>query len=311
MHSVKVLVSDSIHEEGLKVLRDAQLKVDTKFDLTREGLVQTIADYDVLVVRSRTQVTREVLDAAKRLKVVARAGVGLDNIDVASAQGRGVILLNAPEPAASAVAELTVGLILSVLQGIMRFDRNIRGGKKEETISLKEVKGKTLGVIGFGRIGSAVADKMKVAFGMRVLAYDPVVKAERMSEMGVELVELDELLRKSDVITIHAPLTKETRGLIDEKRIGLMKKGAYLINTSRGGIVSEESLLKALKSGVIAGAALDVFESEPPTNLALVQMPNVVCTPHIGAQTSEAQKEISVTIARKVVETVRSGFVTR
>lgn len=301
----KVLVCDEISEGGIKLLRDAGFKVDANFTITPEQLKKEIANYDSLIVRSRTQVTKEVIEAGKNLKVIGRAGVGLDNIDVEAAKKRGIEVLNAAEAPTASVAELTIGLMLSLVRQISKADQAMKEGKwiKKELVG-RTLKGKTLGIVGFGRIGGHVALVAKV-MGMNILVSDPHVDQSRLDEIGARRVSLEELLREADIVTVHVPLAPETRYMIGEKQFQLMKTGSYIINTSRGAIIDEKALLRALQSVKLAGAALDVFEVEPPTDLSLAKMPNVVCTPHVGAQTKEAQDLAGVIIAEKVINSLK------
>jgi len=303
---VKVLVCDRVDEEGIKILKENGFEVDVKLNLTREQLKEEVKNYDALIVRSRTKVTREVLEAAGNLKLIVRAGVGLDNIDLEVARERNIAVTNTPEAISSSVAELTVGLMLAVARGIAEADRTVKGGgwSKEKFVGLG-LKGKTLGIIGLGRIGCEVA-RVGKALGMKVIFYDVAPRDEVAKEIGCEPAgSLEELLASSDIISIHVPLTAETRHLIGERELSKVKPGAILINTARGAIVDEKALYWALKSGRLGGAGLDVYEEEPPKNIDLVRLPNVVCTPHIGAQTREAQREASLIAARKIVEFFR------
>jgi len=257
-------------------------------------------------VRSRTKVTKEIIEAGKRLKNIGRAGVGLDNIDRETAKKRGITVLNTPEAPAEAVAELTMGLILSLARNIPLADSTMKEGKWiKKKLSGWQLRGKTLGTIGLGNVGLEVA-RLARAFGMKIIITKRTPPApEVLSELDGEFIPLNEMLPRSDVVTIHVPLTQQTHHMIGKEQIRLMKKGAYLINTSRGAVVDEEALLKALESEKLAGAALDVYEEEPPKDLALIRMPNVVCTPHIGAQTEEAQKAAATLIAEKMIESLK------
>jgi len=248
-----------------------------------------------------------VLRATKNLKVAARAGVGLDNIDVKEAEAKGVKVINTPEAPSVAVAELTIGFMLSLARAIPLADRKMKSSEWiKSTLTGSELRNKTLGIIGFGRIGYQVAKRAK-AFEMKVLAYDVALEKlmDYVKEVGAEATTLQQLLKRSDFITLHVPLLPQTRHMIGEKEISAMKNGAYLINTSRGGIIEEEALKKALKSGKLAGAALDVFEEEPPKDTSLSGLDKVVCTPHIGAQTEEAQKDAGIIVAEKLIEIFR------
>ena len=304
---MKVLICDPIHKDGIRILREAGLEVDYMPKIEREELKKVIAEYDGIIVRSRTKVDAEVLSRAARLKVIGRAGVGVDNIDVEEAERRGIKVLRTPEGPSVSVAELTVALMLCLARMIPYADRAMKEGRwvKGELMGV-ELRGKKLGIVGFGRIGYEVAKRAK-AFEMEVLVYDVVLDKlmDRVREVGARGLSFEELLRESDFVSIHVPLTPQTRHMIGEEELKAMKPTAYLINTSRGSVVDEEALLRALKEGWIAGAALDVYEVEPPTNMELIRLPNVVCTPHIGAQTVEAQRRNSVLVANKLLNALK------
>jgi len=294
-------VADEIHEDGLSLLRDS-FDVDYRPDIGREELLDAVRDCDALVVRSRTKVDRDVILAASKLKVIARAGAGVDNIDVKFARSRGIKVVNFPSALADSVAEHTLALMLCLAKGVTTKDRELKEGKwlKSKHKSI-ELKGKTLGVIGLGRIGRRVA-KLSLGLGMKVLAYD----IRKVRCRGVKMVDLKRLLKESDVVTVHVPLNDSTRGLIGAEEFASMKEGSFFINTSRGGVVDEKALLDALKSGKLAGAGLDVFSDEPPKNSELIRMDKVVCTPHIAAQTEEAQRRVSLELARKLKKLLRA-----
>ncbi len=301
----KVLVSDSIAREGVEILRrHAQVVVDDK--ITTDALMLAIPEYDALVVRSRTKVIAPVIDAATRLRVIGRAGVGVDNIDCEAAARRGIAVVNSPASAMVSVAEHTMGLMIALARFIPQADASLRKGSWEKNKFLGiELSGKTLGIVGLGRIGSMVAVRAE-AFGMRVLTYDPYIKGERAETFGTTLLEsLDDLLALSDFVSIHVPLMPNTRGLIGAEKMAKMKPGARLISCARGGVVDEKALLAALESGQLAGAALDVFETEPPGDNPLLKHPRVVVTPHLGAMTEEAQTRAAVDVAEQVVEILR------
>jgi D-3-phosphoglycerate dehydrogenase len=306
--SGKVLVCDAIDEKGIEVMRRSGLHVDYKPEIKPDELIGTVKDYDILVVRSRTKVTKEVIDANTKMKVIARVGVGLDNIDVKYAESKGMQVINAEVAAMTAVAELVIGFMLSLARNIPRADVAIKNGKwlKKEFVGI-ELKGRYLGIVGVGKIGRRIA-RIARGFGMNIIGYDVVpIDQQFAREIGLVVTDLNTLLSSADFVTLHVPLTEGTRHLINEERLKLMKKSAYLINTSRGPVVDEQALSNALKSGVIAGAALDVFEVEPPINDALVKLPNVVCTPHIGAQTYEAQELAANVIAEKIIQILKGG----
>ncbi len=299
---IKVLVCDPIDAVGIEKLEQAGFEVDIKPQISGEELKNAVSNYNVLVVRSRTKVTKEIIDSGKRLRAIGRAGAGLDNIDIETAEKKGVKVLYTSEAPAEAVAELTLGLMLSLARNIPFADRTMKE-KKWIKKSLKgwELKGKTLGTIGLGNIGEKVA-RLSKAFGMKILITKRTPPAPSLlRELEAEFIPLQELLKRSDIVTIHVPHTPQTHHMINEKEMQLMKSGAFLINTSRGAIVNEEALLEALKSGKLGGAALDVYEVEPPNDWTLMQLPNVICTPHIGAQTIEAQTAASDLIAEKII----------
>ena len=300
---VKVLVSDPIDEEGVKMLREAGLTVDLRTDITAEELKKIIGGYDAIVVRSRTKLTEEVLKKATSLKAIARAGVGLDNIDTRYAKERGVEVFNSPEAPCNAVAELVIGLMLSMARHISVADSTMKQRKWEKNkLTGIELSGRTLGVIGFGRIGYMVGKKAR-ALGMKVLAYDVLMDKLRhfVEEIGANDVDMDTLLAESNFITVHVPLLPQTKHMISTKQFIKMKTGVYIINAARGGIVDEAALKAALESGKVAGAALDVFEQEPSPDPELIRRENVVCTPHIGAGSVEAQLGNSTIVAEKLI----------
>jgi D-3-phosphoglycerate dehydrogenase / 2-oxoglutarate reductase len=306
---VRVLVTEELSEPGLDLLRK-DFQVDVRTDLAKGDLASAIAGYDALVVRSATKVTAEVLEAATDLKVVARAGTGLDNVDVEAATRRGVMVVNAPTSNVISAAEHTLALLLAQARNVPQAHADLAEGRWERAKwEGVELAGKTIGLIGLGRVGSIVAAHAS-GFGMRVIAYDPYVSAERAKEMGVETMPtLEALLVQSDFVTIHLPRTPETEGLLGEKQIRMMKPGARLVNTARGGLVDEEALAKALEDGHLAGAAIDVFATEPTTDSPLFRLPNVIVTPHLGASTREAQDKAGTTVAEMVRLALRGEFV--
>jgi len=296
---VKILVTDPIHEDGIKMLREVG-EVDVRTGLTPKQLLEEIKGYNVLVVRSATKVTKDVIEAGRKLEIIARAGVGLDNIDVQAAGTQGIELINAPEAPTIAVAELVIGLMLSWARQLPRADAGMKQDRWEKTRLMgSELRGKTLGIIGTGRIGRAVGYRAK-AFLMDLLAFDVEQSAEFAERTGARYVDLDELLRESDFVTLHIPLTPQTRHMIGRRELDLMKPTAVLINTSRGEAVDEVALAEALRKGKIAGACLDVYEREPPKDSPLLKLPSVILTPHIGASTIEAQREAALLIAEKI-----------
>ncbi|MFX0200185.1 MAG: D-2-hydroxyacid dehydrogenase [Candidatus Hodarchaeota archaeon] len=306
MSKVKVLVCDAISADGIEELKRADFEVDVNPTISNKLLVRAVPHYDALIVRSRTRVTKEIIETGKKLKAIGRAGVGLDNIDLETAEKRGIVVLNAPETPADSVAELTIGLMISLARSIPLADRTMKEGKwiKKELLGL-ELRNKTLGIIGLGNVGRRVA-KIAKALGMKILITKRTPPApELLRELEAEFVLLKELLQSSDIVTIHVPLTPQTKYMIGPQEIQLMKKGAFLINTSRGAIVDEKALLKALKSRKLGGSALDVYEDEPPRNLKLMRLPNVVCTPHIGSQTLESQWTEATILAKKLVKLLK------
>jgi len=307
--SPRVLVTEPLSESGVALLRK-EFEVDERPDLAAGGLADAIAGYEALIVRSQTKVTSEVIDRAPRLKVIARAGIGLDNVDVEAATRRGVMVVNAPQSNIVSAAEHTMALLLAQARDVPRADAALRSGRWErERFQGVELHGKTIGVVGLGRVGTMVAQRAS-AFGMRVLAFDPYVPRERGKQFAVELMpSLDALLAQADFVSIHLPRSLETEGLIGERELGLMKDDARIVNTARGGIVDEAALARALQEGRIGGAALDVFAEEPTTESPLFGLENVVVTPHLGASTKEAQDKAGATIAEMVGLALRGEFV--
>ncbi len=300
--TLRILVTDPLAEEGIQLMQSAnQVKVDVKTKLSPEELLKVIGEYDGLVVRSGTQVTGELLEKAVKLKVIGRAGAGLDNVDVEAASKRGVIVMNAAGGNTISTAEHTMSMIVALSRNIPQATASVKRGEWNRSAFMGvELYGKFLGIIGLGRIGAEVA-KRALAFGMRILASDPHLSEEKVRELDVEPVNtLEELLKRADFITVHTPLTEETRNLIGEREFALMKKGVRIINCARGGVISERALVQAIHSGKVAGAALDVFEQEPPTYRELIDLPQVIATPHLGASTEEAQKNVAKEIAVSV-----------
>jgi len=300
----RVLVADPIDKRSVEMLTAAGFEVVVRPNISSSELLETIAGFDVLMVRGRTKVTSDVLSrGVPRLKVVGRAGVGLDNVDLEAAARHGVKVFNTPESSTNSVAELVIGLMIAVARKIAWSDRAMRAGKwpKQEAMGF-ELAHKTLGVVGFGRIGRRVAE-IAYAIGMRIIAYDVIpIPEEVLAKTETKLTTLEEVLRNSDVITLHVPLTHETYHFINDDRISLMKPTAILINASRGEVIDEEALYRALSEGRLAGAGLDVFEHEPPTGSKLLSLDNVVLTPHIGAQTVEAQQLAGTMLAQKIID---------
>lgn len=302
---VKVLVAAPIHEKALEKLRSAGFEIVYEEYPSENRLIELIKDVEAVIVRSKPRVTRRVIEAAEKLKVIARAGVGLDNIDLDAAGEKGIKVFNAPAAPTQSVAELVIGLMLAVLRKIAFADRKMREGvwAKKQCLG-HELRGKILGVIGMGRIGTAVARIAHYGFGMKIIYYDVRrCPKEIEKELGTECVDLDTLMKTADIVTIHVPLLPTTKHLINEEKLRLMKKSAILINTARGGVVDTNALIKALKEGWIAGAGLDVFEEEPlPPDHPLTKLDNVVLTPHIGANTVEAQERAGMEVVEKIIE---------
>lgn len=305
----RILVCDPISEDAILKLKGAGFEVDFVRSPPPKILRDIVRDYDAMIVRSATKVTREVIDAAKNLKIIARAGAGLDNIDVDYAISRGIKVISAPEALSVAVAELTIGLMISLMRGICEACRLLKEGKwaKHQFLG-SELYGKVLGIVGLGRIGSEVAKRAK-AFGMEVLGYKRTKLKEVANELGIAPARsLHDLLKRSDIVTIHVPLTRETWHMISKHEFEVMRRGAYIINTSRGAVVDGKALLMALKRGIVAGAALDVHEHEPPVEeweWELIQHPRVLPTPHIGSMTREAQRRAGLIIAERLIELLR------
>ncbi|RLB30101.1 MAG: phosphoglycerate dehydrogenase [Deltaproteobacteria bacterium] len=307
---MKVLVSDPLSDVGIEILQESpDIKVDVNTGLTAEELKGIIGQYDALVIRSATRVTADIIEKAQNLKVIGRAGIGLDNIDIPAASKRGVVVMNTPEGNTITAAEHTIAMIMSLSRNIPQATASLKAGKWEKKkFEGWEIFNKTLGIIGVGRIGRLVAERAKGLL-MKVIAYDPYIKPETIEKLDLEPVSFDELLRRSDYITIHTPITAETTNMINKKTISRMKQGAMLINCARGDIVNEDDLYDALKSGHLAGAALDVFSIEPPGKTKLMNLPNFICTPHLGASTREAQDKVSKDIAEQIVDYLIYGSV--
>jgi len=304
MSGWKVLLTDGLEEKGKAILAQSAEVVD-RTGISADELLQIVGEYDAVIVRGRTKVIPAVFEAASRLKVVGRAGVGVDNIDLNAARAHNVIVVNSPLATTIAVAEVTMALMLSVVREVARADATMKAGKwiKKE-LEGAELHAKTLGVIGFGRIGAAVGQRA-AAFGMKIIGYDPLIPADEIQRRGAKPVTMDELLAEADIITMHIPLTADSKNMLNADAFAKMKQGVYLVCAARGGVIDEEALLAALESGKVAGAGLDVFATEPPGLTALVSHPRVVCTPHIGAQTVEAQERAAVDISSEVLAALR------
>lgn len=307
----KILITDHLSPQGLKNLREDQdWIIDVKKDLSPSDLLAEIPNYEALIVRAKTKVTKELIQAASRLKVIGRAGTGVDNIDLESATSKGIVVMNTPGGNSISVAELTIGLMLALARSIPPASFSTKSGKWEKNdFTGFELKDKILGTLGFGKIGSEVSMRAK-AFGMKVIAYDPFVSDHLAADLAVELVSLKDFLANSDIITLHVPLLEQTREIINSYSIGCMKDGVIIINTARGELINEKDLVEALEVGKVASAALDVLTQEPPTTEnSLLKHPNVIVTPHIAASTVEAQEVIGIELAEQVKTFLRNGFV--
>ena len=306
---MKVLVSDNISSKGVEILRKAGLDVDVKTGLKPEELKSIIGEYHALIVRSATKATADIIDAAKNLKVIGRAGSGLDNVDKAAASKSGIVVMNTPGGNTITTAEHTIAMTFAVARKIPQANASMAEGKWEKKKFMgAELFNKTLGVIGLGNIGGEVAKRAQ-GLGMTVIAYDPFLSEEKAKQMGIKKMEVAELIKEADFITVHTPLTAETKNLINTQTIKTMKNGVFIINCARGGIINEKDLFDALESGKVAGAALDVFEKEPPENNPLVGHEHVICTPHLGASTQEAQENVAIAVAEQIVDYLVHGTI--
>ncbi|KCZ72990.1 D-3-phosphoglycerate dehydrogenase [Candidatus Methanoperedens nitroreducens] len=301
---MKVLVSDPISEQGIEIL-SKEVDVDIATGLEPSELIKRIGDYEALIVRSETQVTKDVINTGKKLKIIGRAGVGVDNIDVNAATERGIIVVNAPEGNTISAAEHTIAMMMALSRNIPQANASLKGKKWDRKRFMGvEVRDKILGVIGLGRIGTEVA-RRAAGMEMKILAYDPFISPERAEELGVELTTVEGIVKRADYITVHTPLTKETKNLISDREFAIMKKGARLVNCARGGIINEEALAKAVRDGIVSGAAIDVFTKEPPFDNPLLELDSVIVTPHLGASTEEAQINVAVTVAEQVINALK------
>ena len=303
---IKVLVSDKLSNDGLKILESAKdsIIVDVKVGLTPEQLKEIIGEYDAIIIRSATKLTKDVLEKAVRLKAVARAGVGVDNVDLAFAKEKGIGVMNTPGGSTSAVAELALGMMLSLCRSIPFADASMKSGKWEKKSLIGvQLADKTLGIIGMGRIGRKLSEYAR-ALGMTVIGYNPIVKTDLA---GIKRVELENLFESADWISLHVPMTPETKGIINDASIAKMKNGVRIINCARGGVIDEAALKCGLDSGKVAGAGLDVFEKEPPAAENIALHPKVIATPHVGAATAEAQASVSSEAAEIIINFARTG----
>ena len=307
----RVLVSDKLSDMAVQIFKDRGVEVDFRPELgkDKDALLAIIGDYDGLAIRSATKVTEKLIAAAPNLKVIGRAGIGVDNVDIPAASRRGIIVMNTPFGNSITTAEHAIALMFAVARELPEANASTHAGKWEKNRFMGiEITGKTLGIIGCGNIGAIVATR-GIGLKMHVIAFDPFLSEKRAEELGVEKVELDELLRRSDFITLHTPMTDKTRGIINAEALAKTKKGVRIINCARGGLIVETDLVAALKSGQVAGAGIDVFETEPATENELFNMPNVVCTPHLGASTSEAQENVALQVAEQMADYLVKGAV--
>jgi D-3-phosphoglycerate dehydrogenase len=303
----KILISDKLAEQGIDIFKsEKDIQVDVKLGMKPEELLKVISEYDALVVRSETKVTSDVIAHAKDLKVIGRAGVGFDNIDIPAATRAGIIVMNTPDANTISAAEHTMALMLAMARNIPQARASLLEKKWERSNFIGiELLGKTLGIVGLGRIGSEVAFRAK-SFGMKILSFDPYARPEHAHELGVELCNFKTLLGRSDIITVHVPMTKDTSHLIGAEELAQCKKGVRLLNVARGGIYEETAVAEALKSGHVAGAAFDVFSKEPPIDSPLLQLPNFIATPHLGASTEEAQINVAIVVAKQIIEALHN-----
>jgi D-3-phosphoglycerate dehydrogenase len=307
----RILISDQLSESGVQRLAQIpEFDVEVNTSLTPEELREVIKEFDALIIRSSTKVTKDIIDAGNRLKIIARAGIGLDNVDIQAATRKGIVVMNTPEGNVITTAEHAIAMLLAVSRNIPQANASMKAGRWEKKkFRGKEVFNKVLGIIGIGRIGRVVADRAK-GLKMQVIAYDPYISSDVVEKLGVEAVSFDELLARSDYITIHTPLTQETRNLINKDAFKKMKRGVFIINCARGGIVNEQDLCEAIKEGIVAGAALDVFEKEPPPpDHPLLSLDQVIMTPHLGASTDEAQENVAIAVAEQVIDYLLKGTI--
>ena len=305
----KVLISDKLSPKAEKIFTERGIEVDVITGLERDELIKIIAKYDGLAIRSSTKVTQKVLDAASNLKVVGRAGIGVDNVDIPYATSKGVAVMNTPFGNAITTAEHAISLIMSLVRNIPQANESTHGGKWEKSKYMgTEITGKTLGLIGCGNIGSIVADRA-LGLKMKVLAYDPFLTEEKALELQVRKVEFDELLSSSDIITLHVPMTDQTANIINKDSLEKCKDGVRIVNCARGGLVAEKALKKYIENGKVSGAAIDVFEVEPATDSIFFGMEEVICTPHLGASTLEAQENVALQVADQMSDFLTTGAV--
>jgi len=306
---MKILVSDKLAEDALKLLeKEKDIEYTVKTGMSEDELAKELVDYDALIIRSGTTVTAKVLEKVKKLKIIGRAGVGVDNVDIPAATQKGVIVMNTPDANTLSTCEQTIALILAVARNTAQAYASLKSKKWERNKFVgTELYGKTLGVVGLGRIGREVAKRMQ-SFGMKIIGSDPFVTKEIAAKLDIEIMDFKEVIKKADIITVHVPKTKETKGMITKEEIKTMKDGVVIVNCARGGIVSEQDLYSALKSGKVAKAGLDVYDNEPPFDSPLLELDNIVFTPHLGASTIEAQEKVGKGIVEQVVEALKGGM---
>jgi D-3-phosphoglycerate dehydrogenase / 2-oxoglutarate reductase len=309
MSAPKVLIADALSPAAVAIFKERGVDTDVKVGLAKEELEKIIGEYEGIAIRSATKVTEKLLASAKKLRVVGRAGIGVDNVDVKAATQKGVIVMNTPFGNSITTAEHAISMMMALARQIPEADRSTQAGKWEKSRFMGvELFNKTLGVIGCGNIGSIVADRA-VGLKMRVVAFDPFLSPERAKQLGVEKVELDDLFRRADFITLHTPLIEKTKNIVDARSLALCKKGVRIVNCARGGLIDEKALLDGLKSGQVAGAALDVFEVEPAKDNPLFGHPNLICTPHLGAATGEAQENVALQVAEQMADYLLKGAI--
>jgi D-3-phosphoglycerate dehydrogenase len=304
----RIFVADDVSETGLQPLRQSGFSVDKRIGLSGDELIAAVADCEGLVVRSETKVTAAIMDQAPRLRVIGRAGVGVDNIDVPAATTRGIVVMNAPDGNTTTTAEHTIALLVALARNVPQANSSLKAGNWERKRFIGvELQGKTLGIVGLGRIGRGVAKRGR-GLGMNIVAFDPFVSPEQARDLEIEVAPLDDVFSRADFLTVHTPLTPETRGIVNAEAFAKMKRGVRIVNCARGGLVDEEALYAAIKSGVVAGAALDVFATEPPAgDDPLLSLPEVIVTPHLGASTTEAQEGVAFTVAEQMRDYLLSG----
>jgi D-3-phosphoglycerate dehydrogenase len=304
---MKVLIPDKVNEKATRILEEASFDVDNKPGISVEELISICSDADAMIVRSGIKITKEVIDAASNLKIVVRAGVGYDNIDAKYAASKGIVVENTPFGNTNAAAEHTLTLLMLLAKHVIHSHMELKGGVWDrKKYKATELKDKTLGIVGLGNVGKKVA-RVAIALEMNVIAFDPFVKAAEMKELDIKKVELQELIKNSDYITVHVPLTEKTRDLISEKEFSEMKGGVRILNVARGGVINEDALELAIARGNVAAAALDVYSAEPPVCKSLIAHEKVICTPHLGASTKEAQVNVAIDAANQIIAALKEG----